>query len=372
MRGSEKMQIALTKKLADAMGINSPSAHKDENPLFSWTGNWTKVWDNHRLEDMVVLVNNATRFTVAIYQVKRKDLKNVAEMMRTAISNTLLSMNINPELVGEYLRLAGDVQFEQNRNRQTAAWVTKAGMECAFYVGRNYNSNEKMFSDTVGAFANYSYVNYSVKFSEGFSPYKAMIEALSELAGMQAYKYRALELLVTLDLEAYKAVRRIIVPADMEFERLHKVLQSVFSWKNYHLYDFTIIGKNKRKAVARIVPFAEDLKCDEGVILMKGHTLSEFFPGHKTMIYTYDMGDDWEHEIQLVRVIEEYDKESPYLLEASGRTPPEDVGGVGGFVNFRKIMLNPNHPEYSEMRAWAKYWTTELSDWESCPRVIED
>ena len=103
---------------------------------------------------------------------------------------------------------------------------------------------------------------------------------------------------------------------------------------------------------------------------MKERTLSEFFPEYKHMIYTYDMGDNWEHEIQLVRVIEEHDKESPYLLEASGQTPPEDVGGVEGFVSFREVMLNLNHPEYDEMKEWAKYWTIELADWKSRPRVI--
>jgi|GEM_PF-3374264 len=105
-------------------------------------------------------------------------------------------------------------------------------------------------------------------------------------------------------------------------------------------------------------------------LLMKGHTLSEFLPEHKQMLYTYDMGDNWEHEIQLVRVIEDHEKESPYLLEASGQTPPEDVGGVGGFVNFREIMLNPSHPEYEKMKEWAKYWTIDLSDWKSRSRVI--
>ena len=367
------MQIALTKKLADAMGVNSLSVHEDENPLFSCTANWTKVWDNRRSEDMIVLVNNATRFTVAIYQVKRKDLKNVAEMMRTAISNTLLlSMNLNPELVEEYMRLAGEVEFAQNRNRKTAAWVTKAGLECSFCVGREYNGIAKMFSDTVGASANYRHVNYSGNTNDGFVPYRAMINALTELTGKQAYKYLAFELLVTLDLEVYKAVRRIIVPADLEFERLHKVLQSVFDWQTYHIYDFTIFDGNKSIPVARIVPFEDDLEYDEDAILMKGHTLTEFLPEHKHMLYTYDMGDNWEHEIQLMRVIEDYDKESPYLLEANGQTPPEDVGGVGGFVNFREIMLNPSHPEYGEMKEWAKYWTTELSDWRSRPRVIHD
>ena len=44
------MQIALTKKLADAMGVNSPSVHEDENPLFSWTANWTNVLDKSQIK----------------------------------------------------------------------------------------------------------------------------------------------------------------------------------------------------------------------------------------------------------------------------------------------------------------------------------
>ena len=103
---------------------------------------------------------------------------------------------------------------------------------------------------------------------------------------------------------------------------------------------------------------------------MRGHILSEFFPKYKRMIYTYDMGDNWEHQIRLIRVIEDYDKESPYLLKASGQTPPEDVGGVGGFISFREIILNPDHPEYKVMKEWSRYWTPELSDWKRQPRVI--
>lgn len=364
------MQIALTKKLAIAMGINPPPIHEVMNPLFLWTANWTKVWDNRRTEDMLVLVNNATRFTVAIYQVKRNSLKNVAEMMKVAISNTLLSMNLNPELVAEYMSLSGEVEFVQNSSRQAASWVTKAGIECAFYVGKEYNGIAKMFSDTIGVAVNRSIVNCSGTNKEGFYPYKSMINALSEVTGKQAYKYRAFELLVTLDLNIYKAVRKIIVPADIQLIQLHKVLQSVFEWRNYHLYDFIVFDKDKCKLTTRIVPFEEDLEYDKEAILMESHTLSEFLAEQKYIIYTYDMGDNWKHEIQLINVIDEYDKESPYLLEASGQTPPEDVGGVPGFIDFREIMMNPNSQEYKEMKEWAGYWTVELSDWEKRPRVV--
>jgi hypothetical protein len=144
----------------------------------------------------------------------------------------------------------------------------------------------------------------------------------------------------------------------------------VFDWKNYHLYDFTVIDKDKNKMITRIVPFEENLEYDKEAILMENHTLSEFLSEKKYIIYTYDMGDNWKHEIQLINVIDEYDKESPYLLEASGQTPPEDVGGVPGFIDFYEIIMNPNSPEYKEMREWAGYWTVELSDWKKRPRVI--
>jgi hypothetical protein len=100
---------------------------------------------------------------------------------------------------------------------------------------------------------------------------------------------------------------------------------------------------------------------------MEGHTLAEFLPEYKNLIYTYDMGDYWQHQIQLVRVIDEHNEESPYLVEAIGQSPPENVGG---FVDFHSVMLNPDSPEYSDMRIWAGYWSLELSAWESNPKVI--
>ena len=82
------------------------------------------------------------------------------------------------------------------------------------------------------------------------------------------------------------------------------------------------------------------------------------------------MGDNWEHSIELLRVIEEHNEESPYLIEAVGQTPPEYVGGVGGFIDFREIMLNPDHPDYAETKEWVGYWSPELREWNTKPKVI--
>lgn len=54
------------------------------------------------------------------------------------------------------------------------------------------------------------------------------------------------------------------------------------------------------------------------------------------------------HKIELVCVIEAPDEESPYLLEADGQTPPEDVDGISGFNSFHEIMLDPEHKGLKE------------------------
>lgn len=364
------MQIALTKKLAKAMDIDLPQVDEAVNPLFSWTANWTTVWDNRRAEDMLVLINNATRFTVAIYQVKRAGLKNVQQIMMNAIKNTLYEMNFNPEMIDAYMQLAGEIIFVQNSDRKAAARVSVAGRDCALYVGCTYNGIEKMYCDTVGVGANRMIVNSSDNQEEAFYPYEKMIKALTELTGKKAYQYRAFELMVTLELDVYQATRKIIVPSNISFKKIHEVLQSVYDWKNYHLYDFTVYDRRNEQQILRIVPFKEDLEYDDKAILMENHILSEFISKDKDIIYTYDMGDDWKHRIELVEVIESYDKESPYLLEANGQAPPEDVGGVSGFIDFREIISNDKHPEYEVIREWAGFWTIELSEWEKKPRLI--
>lgn len=364
------MKIALTKKLATAMEIK-PSVIKEEvNPLFTWTANWTNVWDNRRTEDMLVLVNNATRFTVAVYQVKKKNLKNIREIINDAISNTLLAMNFNEEVVAEYMEMSGGIEFVQNNSRQAASWVTKAGLECCHYVGNEYDGSEKVLNDTVGCFSNRLIVGCSGKSEDSFYPYRLMRDELKKITGKEIYKYKAFELEVTLDLHIYKAIRKIIVPANIKLDKFHKVLQSVFDWKSYHLYDFTVFNKDTNELTKRIVPFEDDLEYDENAILMGNSTLNEILSDQNYIIYTYDMGDNWKHEIELINVIENYDKESPYLIEAEGQSPPEDVGGVTGFIEFRNIMMNPKSPEYEDMKQWAGYWSIELKDWQKRPGVI--
>jgi hypothetical protein len=374
------MQIALTKKLAAAMGIKPAAANDTAEPLFSWTANWTNTFERYK-EDMVVMVNNANRFTVTIYGVKRNQFKGIEKKITAAVRNTLLTMNLNPEIVEEYIERAGDVEFVANHDRKFTSWVNRQGLDASYIVGRavNRTCGELKFDDTLGHIVSNALVSVGGNQDEYYIPASKMIEALTELTGKPAYKYRAFELLVTLDLGIYKAMRRFIVPADIEFAELHEVLQSVFDWDDCHLHDFKVFADNrairakrgKRAApVVQLVMNGEAVSDYYNAVMETEHKLSEYFPKYKSILYTYDMGDCWEHVIELARVIEDHNEDSPYLLEAIGQAPPDDVGGVGGFIDFRKIMLDPNHPDHDETKRWAAGWSPELREWKRGPGVI--
>ena len=61
----------------------------------------------------------------------------------------------------------------------------------------------------------------------------------------------AIDLTVTLDLERYKAWRRVVVPGDATFVQLHKIIQCVFSWQDRHPYpvSYTHLDVYKRQIV---------------------------------------------------------------------------------------------------------------------------
>ncbi|MCH4888575.1 plasmid pRiA4b ORF-3 family protein [Acidaminobacter sp. JC074] len=364
------MQIALTKKLADGLKLKPPAADETIDPIFTWTANWICVWSNRSANDMLVLVNNKTRFTVAVYEVKRKNLKDVEAIIMKAIKNTLLSMSFNPDMVDKYMDQAGQITFVKNSDRKASSWVSKSGQELTAYIGRTYNGVDNVYDDMIARNNNYMYVNFTSGSGE-FMPYKAMADALSELTGHKPYKNKAYELTVTLDLEVYKAIRKIIVPAEMDFFTLHQVIQNVYKWNDEHLFEFAIANGEFYPPMLFVDKEDQyELGYYELMNIHKRHKLSEIFSNNKEVIYTYDLGDCWQHKIELTNVLEAYDKELPYLLEASGQTPPENVGGVGGFIEFRKVMLDDKHPDHKGYKRWAPLWRIELSEWHKKEKVI--
>lgn len=139
-------------------------------------------------------------------------------------------------------------------------------------------------------------------------------------------------------LDAPVAITRdVAVPATMPLSNFHGVIQAAMDWDDCHLHEF-IKGKTKYMS-ARSIREMEDW-CDnieDELIDESEVTLREVFNRKGSKIrYSYDFGDDWEHELQLI----ERSIGSPHvaLLAAEGRCPPEDVGGVWGYATMLEVL----------------------------------
>lgn len=73
----------------------------------------------------------------------------------------------------------------------------------------------------------------------------------------------------------------------------------------------------------------------------------------KTINYIYDFGDNWEHRIQIGKIIDPVpDDLYPRLIEVVGKCPPEDVGGFPGYCEFLEAIADPKHPEHENLKEW--------------------
>jgi hypothetical protein len=75
--------------------------------------------------------------------------------------------------------------------------------------------------------------------------------------------------------------------------------------------------------------------------------------GVKTLKYLYDFGDGWEHTVKIERIADALPGFSyPVFIDATGRCPPEDVGGPPGYDELLKILGSPKHKRHAEMIEW--------------------
>jgi hypothetical protein len=73
----------------------------------------------------------------------------------------------------------------------------------------------------------------------------------------------------------------------------------------------------------------------------------------KTLRYIYDFGDGSEHAIKIERLLDPQPGAIyPRLIDASGRCPPEDVGGPWGYAELLDVIRDPTHERHAELKEW--------------------
>jgi hypothetical protein len=155
------------------------------------------------------------------------------------------------------------------------------------------------------------------------------------------------QLKITLKYVRPPIWRRVQVSGDITLAELHIILQAAMGWYNSHLHQFRV-GKTYYGAPS-IDEFSDpNLKDDS-----KAQLASILKKPKQKMVYEYDFGDGWEHEILLEHVLSRATGvRYPRCLGGARACPPDDCGGVGGYANFLQAISDPEHDEHDEYLEW--------------------
>ncbi len=124
--------------------------------------------------------------------------------------------------------------------------------------------------------------------------------------------------------------RRLRVPADIRLDRFHQVLGAAMGWQDSHLHVFEH-GSDRYGFPNPDLDIRDDREVTLGALLVH--------PGDR-LTYEYDFGDSWQHAI-VFEAVEQGDHDGPRCTDGAGRCPPEDIGGIPGYEDLRRVLANP-------------------------------
>jgi yecA family protein len=142
--------------------------------------------------------------------------------------------------------------------------------------------------------------------------------------------------------------RRVLVPGNLTLEQLHKVIQLCMGWTDSHLHQFLV------DRTCYCLPDEDDSwrtsrPKNEAKFTLKALE-EKILPG---FIYIYDYGDDWVHQIRVEKVLDPAEgKPYPVLIAGKRACPPDDIGGVPGYLHLLEVLADPEDEEYQEFVDW--------------------
>lgn len=158
--------------------------------------------------------------------------------------------------------------------------------------------------------------------------------------------------------------RRVIIPAGATFQRMHAIIQWITNFQSEymdwpaHFHEFRLpeedllvtnepeiyeaFKKRRKGASGQTVRKPQSIKIDD------------YLEKYGWLSYTYDFGDNWQFDIRLERIVEDYYFGYPAVLDGARDAPPEDVGGVEGFKQLLAVLADESHPDFDHMLWWSR------------------
>jgi hypothetical protein len=364
--------------------------------VYSWSAN---LYTEGR-ERILVFTNEYTKTPIVFLNFKAIHRNKFAEIFKEAVRDTFETYSINPEFIDDYLQNFGVVTRYKLSDRKSVA-ASNVVMRDLFF-GDDYLECDDVYQPYFAE----RYKNWLVKDAEltadNDSEYTTYGNLLLYRLGKIDAKYKKNSAtMFVFDIDLYIAggegdinriYRQLSINSNKTFLQFHRAIQMSMYWLDYHLWNFVMLGKKVGTVVEDVSPkekFSErdsvqyeidylygegngfvpvvkvTIDHEDGYIteddfvyldtVPESTKLKEMFPNFGDAIYKYDYGDDWTFKVKFVESIENPDDDNTKCLSAIGDAPPEDVGGMGGYLGFLRTIENKdNLEEATRMKAWAK------------------
>jgi hypothetical protein len=141
--------------------------------------------------------------------------------------------------------------------------------------------------------------------------------------------------------------RRLLVPGAVNLGKLDLMLQAAMGWTNSHLHCFRI---GKLSYGPKYVDDFDDDIIDRDE---KTLTVSEAFEGERRLVYEYDFGDSWEHDV----VVEDRltSRLGPQVRRVPGRPerlPARGLWRCARLSAMLESLADPSDEEHDSYLAW--------------------
>lgn len=127
--------------------------------------------------------------------------------------------------------------------------------------------------------------------------------------------------------------RKFMISTDASFAELHEAIQDCCGWENRHLSQFR---DAKQEVLAELPDDESDELGPDAMVTPIRKALGR--KKGKKILYVYDFGDNWEHDVEVMALDRDWPDEFGRQLLAGERAfPPENCGGLQGYEDCCEV-----------------------------------
>ena len=149
------------------------------------------------------------------------------------------------------------------------------------------------------------------------------------------------------------------VRADRKLDRPHRVIQIAKGWTDSHTHQF-LLG-----SVCYTLPDRESDALGGNTLNERKFTVANLTPvAKRKFTYEYDLGDGWEHEVLVEKVLPA-DPAFKHAISLAGANqyPRDDCGGIPGYYQLLEILPDPKHEEHDAMKEMKECLGGDWNHW---------